>query len=321
MMTQLALEFLRPERLWALGLVPLIGLAYVLTSGRVAKQAKTLSNRLRAVVPRDAAWKRHSAVLLALLSLASLVVAWATPKAYVLEPRDRATIVIAMDVSWSMEADDVAPTRIAAAKDSAKGFLASLPPRFNVALVTFAGTPAIAVPPTVDRGAVSRAIDALELAPSTAVGEGIYSSLDALALVPEDPDDPEAVAPAAVVLLSDGATNMGRSSVGAAETAGEWGVPVYTIAYGTQDGYVEQDGVYQRVPVDHYEMTEVAKASGGKKFSAETASQLDEVYDAIRQSVGYEAVPAEITDRYAGLALIFAALAALGVISLAARWP
>lgn len=317
----LALEFMRPERLWALGLIPLIGLAYVLAAGYTSKRSRRQSNRLRAVMPKDAAWKRHGAVLLALLSLASLVVAWATPKAYVLEPRDRATIVVAMDVSWSMEADDVRPTRIAAAQDSAKGFLESLPPRFNVALVSFAGTPAIVVPPTVDRGAVARAIDALELAPSTAVGEGIYSSLDSLVLVPPDPDNPDAVAPAAVVLLSDGATNMGRSSTGAAEVAGEMGVPVYTIAYGTQDGYVEQDGMFQRVPVDHYEMTEVAKASGGKKFSAETSSELNEVYDAIRQSVGYEAVPAEITDRYAGLALGFAALAAIGVISLAARWP
>ncbi|HMR49248.1 MAG TPA: VWA domain-containing protein [Arachnia sp.] len=321
MTTLLALEFLRPERLWALALIPLIGLAYVLAAGQTARQSKRQSRRLRAIVPKDAAWKRHGAVLLALLSLASLVVAWATPKAYVLEPRDRATIVLAIDVSWSMEADDIPPSRMVAAQESANQFLDSLPPRFNVALVSFAGTPAIVVPPTVDRGAVSRAIGALELAPSTAVGEGIYTSIDALRLVPPDPDDPEAVAPAAIVLLSDGATNMGRSSVTAAEKAGELGIPIYTIAYGTQDGYVEQDGVRQRVPVDHYEMTEVARASGGKKFSAATASELDEVYDAIRRSVGYEAVPAEITDRYAGLALAFAVLAALGVISLAARWP
>lgn len=320
-MIPLALEFMRPERLWALALIPLIGLAYVLAAGHTTRRARTQPSRLRAVVPKDAAWKRHGAVLLALLSLASLIVAWATPKAFVLEPRDRATIVLAIDVSWSMEADDVAPSRLVAAQESATHFLDSLPPRFNVALVSFAGTPAVVVPPTVDRGAVSRAIDALELAPSTAVGEGIYTSLDALHLVPPDPDDPEAVAPAAIVLLSDGATNMGRSSLSAAQTAGEAGVPIYTIAYGTQEGYVEQDGEYQRVPVDHYEMTEVAKASGGKKFSAATARQLDEVYEAIRRSVGYEAVPAEITDRYAGLALIFAVLAALGVISLAARWP
>ena len=163
--------------------------------------------------------------------------------------------------------------------------------------------------------------DALVLAPSTAVGEGVYKSLDALRLAPPDPTDPEAVPPAAIVLLSDGATNVGRRSAGAAEAAKEQGVPVYTIAFGTDNGYVVQDGQRQRVAVDHYELSEIARLSGGKKYAAETSGQLREVYEAIRQSVGMEKVPAEVTDRYAGLAIIFAVLSALGVISLGARWP
>ena len=93
------------------------------------------------------------------------------------------------------------------------------------------------------------------------------------------------------------------------------------VAFGTDNGFVEQDGQRQRVAVDHYELSEIAKLSGGKKYSADSASQLGEVYEAIRASVGTEKVPAEVTDRYAGLALIFAVLAALGVISLGARWP
>lgn len=318
-MTPLLLEFMRPERLWALAIIPLIAVLYVLLAGR--RFERPMSSRLRVVLPRDAAWKRHGAVLLALLSLGSLIIAWAVPKDYVDQPRDRATIVVALDVSWSMEAEDVEPNRLAAAQAGAKAFIDSLPERFNVALVTFAGTPDIAVPPTIDRGAVARAIDAVQLAPSTAVGEGVYASLKALTLVAPDPDDPEAVAPAAIVLLSDGATNIGRSSSGAAELAASQEVPVYTIAYGTDNGYVEQDGQRQRVAVDHYELSEIARLSGGKKYAAENSGQLREVYEAIRRSVGTERVPAEVTDRYAGLAIIFAALAALGVISLGARWP
>lgn len=282
---------------------------------------RPMSSRLRMVVPKDAAWKRHGAVLLALLSLASLIVAWAIPMGTVDKPRDRATIVVAIDVSWSMEARDIEPDRLTAAQASAKTFVASLPERFNVALVSFAATADIVVPPTIDRGVVERAIDGLQLAPSTAVGEGIYKSLDALKLVPEDPDDPDAVPPAAIVLLSDGATNSGRSSAGASEEAKAQGVPIYTIAYGTDNGYVMQDGQRQRVAVDHYELSEIARISGGKKYAAESSGQLTEVYEAIRESVGTEQVPAEITDQYAGLAIVFAVLAALGVISLGARWP
>lgn len=320
-MTPLAIEFLVPQRLWVLAIIPVIALLYVLLAGRGSHRKRPMSSRLRLVVPKDAAWKRHGAVLLALLSLAALIVAWAIPLGFTDKPRDRATIVVAIDVSWSMEAEDVSPNRLRAAEASAKEFVNSLPERFNVALVTFAGTADIVVPPTVDRGTVDRAIDSLELAPSTAVGEGVYTSLDALKLVPPDPNDPEAIAPAAIVLLSDGATNIGRSSAGAAEKAKEQGVPVYTIAYGTDDGFVVQDGQRQRVAVDHYELSEIARLSGGKKYAAESSGQLGEVYSAIRRSVGTERVPTEITDRYAGLAIIFAVLSALGVISLGARWP
>lgn len=319
-MTELMIEFLAPHRLWGLVIIPLIGVLYVVLSGRTSKP-RPMSSRLRVVLPKDAAWKRHGAVLLGLLSLASLIIAWAIPKDFVDQPRDRATVVVSIDVSWSMEAQDVEPDRLVAAQDSAKAFVDSLPPRFNVALVSFAGTADLVVPPTIDRGVVHRAIDSLTLAPSTAVGEGVYRGLDSLKLVPPDPSDPDDVAPAAIVLLSDGATNIGRSSAGAAETAREQGVPVYTIAFGTDNGYVEQEGQRQRVAVDHWELNEVARLSGGKKYSAESAGQLDEVYNAIRQSVGTERVPAEVTDRYAGLAIIFAALAAVGVISLGARWP
>ena len=321
-MTTLILEIMQSARLWALILIPAIAGVYWYLARRIPQSRKPGSrSRIQLVIPKDAAWKRHGAVLLALLSLASLVIAWATPKDYGKQPRDRATVVVTIDVSWSMEAEDVKPNRLETAKQAAKKFISSLPERFNVALVTFAGTANVNVPPTVDRGVLTRAIDNLEMAPSTAIGEAIYTSLDALKQVPPDPDHPDETAPAAIVLPSDGASNLGRSSAAAAEQSKEMGVPIYTIAYGTQDGFVESNGERQRVAVDHHELYVIAERSGGKKFSAESADQLSEIYQAISSDVGYEKVPMEITDQYAGLAIIFAILAAVGVISLGARWP
>lgn len=316
------LEFMRGERLWLLLLVPVIAVVYyLLATRRSQSRGKRAPSRLDLVVPKDQAWKRHGAVALALLSLAALVVAFAMPKAHKDVPRDRATIVVTMDVSLSMAAEDVEPNRLVAAQNAAISFVQSLPPRFNVALVTFAGTTNIAVPPTTDRNTIVRAIQSIELEPSTAIGDGVYASLDALKLLPDDPAHPGETAPAAVVLLSDGGTNIGRPSAGAAQEAAKQEVPVYTIAYGTADGYVMDRGRRQRVPVNHRELLDVARLSGGKKFSAASAGELTEVYRAISQSVGYEKVYVEVTDTWAGVSLVFAILASLGVISLGARWP
>ncbi len=313
-------SFGQPDRLWWLLLVPAIGILYILLSRRLITPVRRRT-RLDRVVPRDKPWKRHISVTLSLLSLASLVIAYAQPEDFIDVPRERATVVLTLDVSRSMLAEDVAPNRLDAAKEAAAEFVDMVPQTFNVALVTFAAAPHIVVPPTLDRGSLKRAIAALEVAPSTATGEGIFSSLKALELAPPNPDNPDEPAPGAIVLLADGSTNMGRSSSSAAEAAKEAGVPVHTIAYGTPGGYLIEGGRRQPVPVDHSELARIASISGGKKFSAETKQDLTDVYEAIARSIGYEQVTAEVTERYAGFALLFALLAALGVISLAARWP
>ena len=316
----MALQFKAPWRLWWLLLVPLIALIYLALAQRLSPRRRTRS-RLDRVIPRDAAWKRHAAVAAALASLGALVLAYAIPMDYTEVPRDRATIVIAIDVSKSMIATDVTPSRIGAEKVAAKKFLAQLPPRFNVALVSFAATGQIKVPPTTDRDALSRAIDALQVAPSTAIGEGVYTSLKAVGEAPTDPAHPKDPAPAAIVLLSDGATNTGRDSLTAGAAAKREGVPVYTIAYGTPWGYVTENGQQLPVPVDHAELHALAAASGGKAFSAESASQLTSVYRTIASAVGTERVFVEVTERYAGIALVLAIIAGIGVVSLGARWP
>lgn len=315
------IEFLSPGRLWLLALVPLLLVVYALLSW-TARRGRGRRDALAGMLPRDRVWLRHVAVGLAVLSLVSLTIAYARPKQEVMVPRERATIVVAVDISLSMLAQDVAPDRLDAAKEAATEFTQSLPAKYNVSLVSFAGTASVVVPPTQDRGAVTAAIDRLEVQPSTAIGEGIYTSLAALAQVPPDPDNPGEAPPARIVLLSDGFTTVGRPARMAAETSKEAGVPIYTIAYGTPRGtIVIEDSGPEPVPVDYAELANVARVSGGEAYEAESAGELREVYAEIGTSVGMEPRAIDVSNRYAGAAMVFAVLAALGVVSLAARWP
>ncbi len=314
------IDFAFPARLWALALVPVLVVLYLVLAHRVSRRRGARTS-LQLVVPRDRTWLRHLAVGLALLSLVTLTVAWAKPTEEVEVPSERGTVVVAIDVSLSMEATDVEPNRLAAAKEAATGFVAGIPEQFNVSVVSFAQTAAILVPPTTDHGAAIAAIENLQLAPSTAIGEGIYTSLNALLQVPPDPDDPDEPVPARIVLLSDGKTTYGRTAASAAEQAAAQDVPIYTIAYGTENGFVEIEGRREPVPVDKLELQNVADISGGEAYEAQSADELEQVYEDITSSVGTVKVPMETTSRYAGLGLVFAVLASLGLVSLAARWP
>ncbi|WP_277033110.1 VWA domain-containing protein [Propionimicrobium lymphophilum] len=312
------MEFLNPSRLGWLALVAVLAMAYLLVSVKSGRKSR---ESFGGAVPRQSGLKRHLSVIACLLSVATLVIAWAQPLGVHQVPRQRATVVVAIDVSHSMRAQDVTPSRIESAKSSAKEFVDLLPQGFNVSLVLFAGDIELQTVPTTDRSSVKASIDAAQMAPSTAIGEGIYSALDSLRFAPPNPDDPEEPVPAAIVLLSDGYTNVGRKSADAAAAAKSQGVPVYTIAFGTPGGYVRENGQRLPVPVDHAELATVANISGGKKYSAESSSDLKSVYETLAISLGYDEEKVEITERYAGIAAIFALLAAAGVISLAARWP
>ncbi len=316
------LQFLAPQRLWLLLLIPaLVGLYLWMVQRKRSRSTQIGRSMLDLVIPRENPWLRHLAVGLSILSLLTLTLAFAKPKDEVSVPRERATIVVTIDVSLSMEAADVAPTRLEAAKLAAADFVNALPEKFNVSLVSFAGSATTLVPPTLDHGAVTAAIASLDLQPSTAIGEGIYTSLAALAQVPPNPDDPKAVVPARIVLLSDGKTQVGRPADGAARVAKAQKVPIYTIAYGTENGFIEVGGRREPVPVDHAELARVSRISGGEAYSAASAGELNDVYKDIGSSVGKEKVDKEVTSRYAGFGLGFAILAALGMISLGARWP
>jgi Ca-activated chloride channel homolog len=316
------LQFLAPQRLWLLLLIPaLVGLYLFMVQRKRRRNATVGRTMFDLVIPRDRTWLRHVAVGLSILSLLTLTLAFAKPKDEVSVPRERATIVVTIDVSLSMMATDVQPNRLEAAKVAAEQFVLSLPPKFNVALVAFAASATTLVPPTTDRGAVTASIRSLEPQTGTAIGEGIHTSLAALLQVPPDPDDPKAVAPGRIVLLSDGKTQIGRPSDQAAQAARAQKVPIYTIAYGTEGGYIEVQGRREPVPVDKNELARVSRISGGEAYTASSAGELTEVYRDIGSSVGTEKVDQEVTSRYAGFGLAFAILAALGMVSLGARWP
>ena len=160
------LSFLAPSRLWLLLLIPaLVGLYLWLVQRKKNRNRQLGRTMFDLVIPRDRTWLRHVAVGLSILSLLTLTVAFAKPKDQVSVPRERATVVVTIDISLSMEAEDVEPNRLVAAKGAAVQFVNSLPPKFNVALVTFAGSPTVVVPPTLDKGSVTAAIEALAAGP------------------------------------------------------------------------------------------------------------------------------------------------------------
>lgn len=316
------LSFLSPARLWLLLLIPaLVALYFGLVRRRSQQRQRASQGLLDYVIPREKAWKRHLAVGLSILSLLTLTLAFARPKSTVMVPKERATVVVTLDVSYSMRAKDINPNRLKAAQDGAVKFIRNLPDKFNVSVVEFAGSAKTLVSPTRDHGSAESAIRGMKLQPSTAIGEGIYTSLAALKQLPKKSKHSKKAPPSRIVLLSDGATQVGRPAAQAAKSARDQKVPIYTIAYGTPDGYIEQGGRREPVPVDRAELANVSKISGGEAYRAQSAGQLKKVYKNIGSSVGKVKADRDVSPRYAGFGLAFALLAALGMISLGARWP
>ncbi len=313
--------FLNPERLWWWIVVPVLVALYIWIMHRKRRTGMRYTNTavLGAVIPRQSQWRRHLAVAMSLASLVTIIAAWARPNGVERVPRERATIVLVIDVSQSMRATDVKPNRLDAAKQLSKEFVSTLPPKYNVAVVSLSGSPAVKLPPSTDRGLALRAIDGLTTQDSTAVGPALQTALAAVQMAPKgDNGEP---APGAVVLLSDGANTATESPLQAAQALAKAKIPVYTIAYGTENGSVDLDGVRERVPPDRELMQQIANATKGTFSSAESAGQLDNVYKNLSSQVGFEEVKKETTAMWAGYGLAFAVVAALAAVSLGARWP
>lgn len=300
------MTFLDPLRLWLLVGVVAVAVLYVVLQQRRRTYALRFTNLelLGSVAPRRPGWRRHVPAALFLVGLALLTTAWARPATDVKVPRERATIMMAIDTSLSMEATDVAPNRLEAAQQAAIDFVGLLPEKLNVGLVTFNGAATIKVPPTTDRELLVSAIEGLTLGERTAIGEAIFASLEAIDSVPADAEG--TTPPARVVLMSDGSTTDGRPNLVAAEAASELGVPVSTIAFGTDGGTITipQEPLPIPVPVDRASLQEIADATGGEFYEAATGDELEAVYDDIGSSVGYTTEEQEITSWFVGAALL-----------------
>ncbi|SCL29846.1 Ca-activated chloride channel family protein [Micromonospora nigra] len=314
-----------PARLWLLLGVLALAVAYLLVQRRRSRYAVRFTNLrlLDRVAPQRPTWRRHLPAGLFLAMLGLLVVGFARPTDEVRVPRERATVMVAVDVSTSMLAGDVEPDRLTAAKDAAHRFVDGLPDEFNVGLVAFAGSAAVLVPPSTDREALDEGIDRLAEGVTgvqgTAIGEAINTSLGAVKAL--DADAATAPPPARIILLSDGANTSGMDPLEAAAEATTVEVPVHTISFGTPGGYVDRGGRPIQVPVDGQTLRAVAEETGGMFHEASTSDELRAVYDDLGSSVGYRLVRQDVSARFIGLGLVFALGAAFGSMRWFSRLP
>jgi Ca-activated chloride channel family protein len=304
------IRFLEP--LWLLALIPVLAVAgvYVYRQLRRRAYAVRFTNvaLLQKVAPKGLGARRHFAAGAFLLMLVTLASAMARPATDAKQPLERATVMVAIDVSLSMQASDVAPTRIEAAKEAAKEFVKTLPDTYNIGLVSFAKSANVLVSPGKDKAAVEQAIDGLQLAEATATGEAVFTCLSAIQSVPAD--GASGPPPARIVLLSDGYRTAGRPIEDAAAAAAAANVPVSTIAFGTDGGRVEIQGESQPVPVDRASLQKLAETTRGHYYEAASLPELKQVYQDMGSSIGFKTVPREITQWYVGVGLLFAFAAA-----------
>jgi Ca-activated chloride channel family protein len=345
------MTFADPILLLGLLLVPVALIGYRLIQRRRSRYAVRFTNvdLLGNLVPRTPAWRRHVPPALYVVAMAALVLALARPSMAVQIPREEATIILTMDVSGSMMATDVAPSRLAAAKQAANNFVDQLPAGVKVGLVAFSTAPRTVVAPTTDRAAVHQGIANLQARGGTALGDAIATSLEAAGLdtsgatanpTPTPSADPSAGASAspapsasgapgsttepviATVLLSDGANSTGElEPIPAAEMAAALGVPIYTIALGTADGVVtvpDNNGDLHtlNVPPDTETLAAIAETTGGRAFEAPTAKDLAQIYESLGSRIGYTTEEREVTQWFAAAGLLLVVTGA----GLAAHW-
>jgi Ca-activated chloride channel family protein len=349
------MTFAAPLLLLGLLLVPLALVVYRFVQRRRSRYAVRFTNvdLLGNLVPRTPAWRRHVPPALYLGAIAALVLALARPSMLAAVPREQATIILTMDVSGSMTAVDVEPSRLAAAQKAASDFIDQLPSTFKVGLVAFSTAPRVVVEPTTDRAVLHAALNNLRAQGGTALGDAITTSLEAAGLDPSSvsttptaspnpsaspsasPSPSATPAPSAsgatgttsqpivaTVLLSDGANSTGQlEPIPAAEQAAALGVPVYTIALGTAEGVVtvQDDQGFPHVlnvPPDTDTLAAIAETTGGRFFEAPTAQDLAQIYQGLGSRIGYTNEEQEVTQWFAAAGLLLVVAGA----GLAAHW-
>jgi Ca-activated chloride channel family protein len=315
-----AATFLAGGRLWWLLAVAALAAGYVATQlwGRRATVRFTQVDLLDRVAPSRPGWRRHVIAALMLLGLAAGVVGIARPVSASTERTEsEGRIVLLFDVSLSMMATDVVPTRLDAAKEAAREFVDQVADDVEVGLISFSGNVAVEVQPTLDRERLDQGIEDLELAESTAIGDALSTGTNLLVSLAEDQDRAdEDLAPGALVLLTDGETTVGRDTQTGAQEAADARVPVFTIAFGTADGSITDpaSGEELPVPVQPAPLEEVAATTNGAAYEAATATELGDAYERIQESLGATLgeeiqVVNELTWQWAALALVLIAAA------------
>ncbi|TAG49816.1 MAG: VWA domain-containing protein [Betaproteobacteria bacterium] len=335
------MTFLWPEMLWLLALIPLLALLYVWLLRRRKNVSVQYSNfaLVAQALAKQPAWRRHVPPLLMLLAFAAMLFAAARPVTTIQLPSNKQTIMLAIDVSGSMRAKDVEPSRIVAAQAAAKAFLTELPRHVRVGIVAFAGSAQLAQLPTLSREDLVTAIDAFQLQRGTATGNGIALSL--ATLFPDDGIDissmqwgasaarsrplgeakpdvakKEPVAPgsyssAAIIMLTDGQRTTGIDPMEAAKMAADRGVRVYTVGIGTVNGEtIGFDGWSMRVRLDEETLKQIANRTAAEYYYAGTAADLKKVYESLSSRLGVEKRETEASAIVSLIAAAFALVAA-----------
>lgn len=316
---------------WFLFLLVVVGLVVAYVLAQLARQRRVLRfanmELLESVAPQRPNRWRHLPAILLVASLVLFTIAMAGPTQDVRIPRNRAVVMLVIDVSQSMRATDVEPNRMAAAQVAAKQFAGELTPGINLGLIAYAGTATVLVSPTTNRDATKLAIDKLQFADRTATGEGIFTALQAIATVGAVIGGGDTPPPARIVLFSDGKETVPsnpdnpKGAYTAARTAKDQGVPISTISFGTPYGYVEINDQRQPVPVDDETMKKVAELSGGESFSASNLSELKSVYATLQEQIGYETIKGDASTGWLRLGSLVLALSALAALLINRRLP
>ncbi|KAA0111865.1 VWA domain-containing protein [Mycolicibacterium sp. P1-5] len=312
-------------------LLVIVGLVALYVVAQFARQKRILRfanmELLESVAPKRPNKWRHLSAILLIASLVLLTIAMAGPTHDVRTPRNRAVVMLTIDVSQSMRATDVEPSRLAAAQEAAKQFADQLTPGINLGLIAYAGTATVLVSPTTNREATKNAIDKLQLADRTATGEAIFTSLQAIATVGAVIGGGDTPPPARIVLMSDGKETVPsnpdnpKGAFTAARTAKDQGVPISTVSFGTPYGYVEINDQRQPVPVDDEMLKKIAELSSGNAYTASSLQQLKEVFTSLQDQIGYETIKGDASTGWLRLGALVLAVAALAALLINRRLP
>ncbi|UNB53535.1 VWA domain-containing protein [Mycolicibacterium sp. YH-1] len=306
----------------------LVFLYFWIQRSRKARLARFAdSEMIGSVAPKPQSRWHHLPPALVAVALVMFTIAMAGPALDRKIPRNRAVVMLVMDVSTSMDATDVSPSRMKAAQAAAKKFADELTPGVNLGLISFAANPTMLSSPTTNHEATKVAIDKMQVAERTATGEAIFAALQAISTVGAVIGGGDEPPPARIVLFSDGKeTSPGnpdnpRGAFTAARAAKDQGIPISTIAFGTPDGTVKVDNADVPVPVDDTTMKQVAQLSGGTSYLAQDAPQLDQIYKTLQDQIGYETVRGDASTGWLRLGALVLAIAAISALVINRRLP